>query len=121
MPTRATRRLLASSFTLIFAGLAITGCKSAFVEAVVRNETAQPVSLIEVDYPSASFGRALLAPHAEFHYRFKILGSGATRVQWTDSQRKEHTVSGPELHEGKQGRLAIAIGETTALWDAQLQ
>ena len=28
---------------------------------------------------------------------------------WTDGKRQDHTVKGPELHEGEEGGLSIAI------------
>ena len=112
--------MLPACFTLCFAAMLLTGCQSAFVEAVVRNDSAEAVSLIEVDYPSASFGRAALPAHTDFHYRFKILGSGPTRVQWTDSGHHEHIVSGPALREGQQGTLRITIEDATVRWEPQL-
>ena len=83
--------------------LVMAGCHSAYIDATVKNVGAEPVSLIEVDYPSASFGRETLAAGAEYHYRFKVLGSGATKVLWTDAAHTEHTTPGPVLHEGDEG------------------
>ena len=101
--------------------LGIGGCKSAYIEASVVNATGAPVSLVEVDYPSASFGVESLAAGATYHYRFKILGSGATKILWTDATRKEHTVGGPALKEGQQGGLTVTIGGDTATWQTALQ
>jgi hypothetical protein len=101
--------------------LGLGGCKSAYVEAKVVNATGAPVSLVEVDYPSASFGVELLAAGATYHYRFKILGDGPTKILWTDAARKEHTVSGPVLKEGQQGGLTVTIGSDTAEWKTALQ
>ena len=100
--------------------LSLGGCKSPYVSATVTNETGGPVTLVEVDYPSASFGRESLAAGAVYPYRFKVLGSGATKVSWTDTQRKDHTSAGPDLHEGQQGQLAITLTPTSAQWDAHL-
>lgn len=97
------------------------GCKSAYIEATVHNDTGGVVRLVEVDYPSASFGKESLPAGAEFKYRFKVLGSGATKVAWTDAERKEHTVTGPSLKEGDEGRLTIRLEQQTALWTPQLQ
>ena len=36
--------------------LTLTGCHSPYVEATISNRTPSPITLIEVDYPSASFG-----------------------------------------------------------------
>ena len=87
----------------------VTGCHSKFVDAVVSNRTGQPVSLLEVDYPSASFGTQTLAPGQDFKYRFKVLGSGDLKVLWTDPQRQDHAVAGPRIDEGSEGGLAIVI------------
>jgi hypothetical protein len=100
--------------------LCMAGCKSPYVNATVKNDTGAVVTLVEVDYPSASFGRESLAAGASYPYRFKVLGSGATKVSWTDAQRKDHTATGPELHEGQQGQLAITLTATGAQWDSQL-
>ena len=98
----------------------VGGCKSPYVNATVKNDTGAAVTLVEVDYPSASFGRESLAAGAIYPYRFKILGSGATKVSWTDSERKPHTSDGPQLHEGQQGQLEITLTATGAQWSQQL-
>jgi hypothetical protein len=100
--------------------LTLTACKSAYVAATVSNRTGAPVSLIEVDYPSASFGRESLAANATFPYRFKILGSGPTKVSWTDAAHHDHTSAGPDLHEGQQGRMLIVLTPASATWSASL-
>ena len=84
------------------------------VDATIRNQTTTEVRLIEVEYPSASFGVQLLAPGAEFHYRFKILGTGNLSLTYTDQKQQEHTSKGPELQEGQQGKLGITIGSPLA-------
>jgi hypothetical protein len=90
------------------------------VNAAVKNDTGAAVTLVEVDYPSASFGRDALAAGATYAYRFKIIGSGATKVSWTDAERKQHTANGPDLHEGQQGSLKITLTATGAQWSQQL-
>ena len=93
----------------------VSGCHSAYVQADIKNASGQPISLLEVDYPSASFGAEALAAGAHYRYRFKILGEGPTKVLWTDLQHREHSVPGPTLHEGQQGMLEITItGATSA-------
>jgi hypothetical protein len=98
--------------------LALTGCHSAYVEATVSNRTSAPITLIEVAYPSASFGTQNLAPGADFHYRFKVLGSGAMKLTYTDSARKEHSSAGPSLQEGAEGPLTILITPEAIHWQA---
>ena len=89
--------------------LAFTGCHSAYIAATISNRTAQPLSLIEVDYPSASFGTQTLAPGQDYRYRFKVLGSGPTTLLWTDAANHDHRNSGPVLHEGDEGSLTITF------------
>ena len=97
----------------IAAVLTLAGCHSAYVEVTIANRTAEPLALVEVDYPSASFGTQALAPGQDFHYRFKILGSGPTTILWTDAHRRDHKGSGPDLHEGEEGKLAITFNPNT--------
>ena len=101
---------------LVFVG----GCKSPYVSTTVKNDTGAAVTLLEVDYPSASFGVESLAAGANYPYRFKILGSGPTKVSWTDADRKQHSSSGPDLHEGQQGGLTITLTPTGAQWSEHL-
>jgi hypothetical protein len=100
---------------------AATGCKSKFVEADVINGTPSPISLVELDYPSASFGTEALAAGATYHYRFKILGSGPTKVLWTDAAHHDHTVAGPRLDEGQEGTLTVTISGDSAVWAKDLR
>jgi len=109
---------LTSSFALaVVLGLTtLTGCHSAYIEATVSNLTPEALSLIEVDYPSASFGTQALAPGEDFHYRFKVLGSGPVTVLWTDASHHDHRDSGPILHENDEGRLIIALTNGGPIW-----
>lgn len=98
-----------------------TGCHSSNVDAMVTNQTAEPVSSVEVDYPSASFGTNLLAPGQDFHYRFKVQGSGNLKLLWTDQKRHEHSVDGPEVSEGSEGSYRIVIRSTGVAWESSLK
>lgn len=104
--------------TLAFAAclLGITGCHSAYIETTVTNRTSRPIELLEVDYPSASFGTQNLGPGSSFHYRFKILGSGPTKLLYTDAAHKDHTSAGPALTEGQEGTLTITLQDAAPEW-----
>lgn len=101
---------------LCIALFAATGCHSPYVDATVANRTSRPIDLLEVDYPSASFGTQNLAAGADFHYRFKVLGSGETKLLYTDSAHQDHTSTGPSLKEGAEGPLEIVITPTGVSW-----
>jgi len=96
--------------------LSLVACRSPYVEITVSNHTAQSIELIEVDYPSASFGTQSLAPGADFHYRFKVLGEGNMKLIYTDSKRNELKSEGPFLNEGAEGPVIITIAADGTHW-----
>ena len=108
-------RLLAAAPLLLLAG-----CHSAYLEATVHNGTGQTVGPIELDYPSASFGTQTLAPNQDFHYRFKVLGSGNLKLIYTDTAHVEHDIAGPHLDEGEEGSLTVTIAAGRVDWSPQL-
>jgi hypothetical protein len=108
-------------FRCTVAVLALTGCHSHYVSIDVHNNSGQPITLVEVDYPTASFGVDTLAAGATYHYRFKILGDGPTKILWTDAAQQQHTVPGPSLNEGQEGTLTTTINPTTATWQSNLR
>jgi hypothetical protein len=96
--------------TFVFSALfAVAGCHSYHVETTVENNTGGAIQLLEVDYPSASFGADSLAAGAEFHYRIQLRGSGPLNVQYTASDGKQEKISGPTLTERQEGRLTIVL------------
>lgn len=106
-------RLLAVAFAL----LPLAACHSPYMEATVSNHTDTPILLLEVDYPSASFGTQSLQAGEDFHYRFKVLGSGNVRLTYTDSLHQDKTSDGPYLKEGSEGQVHITIAKDGVHWD----
>jgi len=110
--TRNRRNYAAQSLQIAILPLllaSVAGCHSRYVETTIDNRGPNNLQMIEVDYPSASFGVGNLAPGAQFHYRFKIQGSGALKLQFTNPQGQTRNFEGPQLDEGQEGRLTIAI------------
>jgi hypothetical protein len=103
----------ASPTMLLLAGLPLAsltaGCHSYHVETTVENRTGGPIQLLEVDYPSASFGDNNLASGADYHYRIQFQGSGPLKVQYTSSDGKQIQVSGPQVAELQEGALEILL------------
>ena len=101
-----------------FLGLLVlmTGCHSAYIDATVSNRTAAPLAVVQVEYPSASFGTQSIAPGGDFHYRFKILGSGQMKITYTDSAEHEQKATGPTLTEGTEGPLTITVAPDGTHW-----
>ena len=110
--TRRFAHRLRCFLPVIVMGLLVTaeGCHSPFVQTIIDNQSDATLKLVEVDYPSASFGVETLAAHSKYHYRFKIQGSGTITLQFADASGKLQTSTGPELSEGQEGSLQIIIG-----------
>lgn len=108
MTIRPRGILLAAGVLPFFLG--IWACRSAYVQTAIVNHTGAPVRLIEVDYPSASFGTQQIAAGATFRYRFKIQDSGPVTIAYTTADRQNRTATGPTLVQGEQGTLTITIG-----------
>jgi hypothetical protein len=93
-------------------GLA-AGCHSYHVETTVENRTGAAIQLLEIDYPSASFGANSLAAEGVFHYRIQLRGSGPLKVQYTASDdrpvQRLVQIDGPTLAERQEGRLEIVL------------
>lgn len=101
----ARRLKLGFAAALVF----VAGCHSYHVDATVENQTGGPVKLLEVDYPSASFGADVLASGADFHYRFQVRGNGPLKVQYTSADGHQAQISGPTVVERQEGGLRIVL------------
>jgi hypothetical protein len=97
-------------FIAITLGCALAaGCKSPHVAVTVENRTGTEVKLLEVDYPSASFGADKLADGADLHYSIAVQGEGQVKVQYTGPDQKQPQMTGPALSEGQAGKLEIVL------------
>jgi hypothetical protein len=87
----------------------LSGCHSYHIDTTIENRTGAAVKLLEVDYPSASFGIDAIAPGADFNYRFQIRGNGQLKVQYTEPNGQIAKLTGPTLDEGQEGKLDIVL------------
>src|ERR1700733_5851781 len=101
---------------LLVLSLGLAGCKSRFVEVTIVNQ-GPALHVMEFDYPSASFGANQLASGAQFHYRFKVQGSGSLSLMYVDEAGKSHTFAGPKVDLGDQGSLLVNVDPAgTVTW-----
>jgi hypothetical protein len=107
-------RFLRPALLLICLVSALTGCRSHVISARLVNDSSQPVSMIIVDYPGATFGVNSLAPGKSFQYRFKALDTGALKIQFTDAQGVVHNVTGPKVVKNQEGHMEIRITQSSA-------
>jgi hypothetical protein len=85
------------------------GCHSYHVDITIENRTGGAIQLLEVDYPSASFGSDTLAPSGVYHYRIQLRGNGPIKVQYTASDGRQAQITGPILAERQEGKLEIVL------------
>ncbi|MGD0630055.1 MAG: hypothetical protein ABR987_11905 [Terracidiphilus sp.] len=88
---------------------AVTACHSYHIDTTVENRTGAAVQLLEVDYPSASFGADALASGQVFHYRIQLRGSGPLKVQYTGIGGRQVQIEGPAVAELQEGTLEIVL------------
>jgi hypothetical protein len=108
---RFLRPLLLPVFLILFA----SGCRSHVIHVRLVNDSSQPVSMIIVDYPGATFGVNALAPGKSFDYRFKPSDTGALKIQFTDAQGLVHNVTGPTVVKNQEGHMEIRINQNSAM------
>ncbi len=109
MIDRVIRITGAGAATLLIALAALTGCRSYHVQISVDNHTGAAIQLLEVDYPSASFGADSLASDGNINYSIQVRGSGPIKVQYTVAGVAQKQISGPSLSEGDEGQLKIVL------------
>ena len=106
---RTVVALLSSSIVLL------AGCHSHYIQATVTNHSDAEVSVVQVEYPGATFGTQSIAPGGSFYYRFKLLGSGDLKVSWIDAQKHDHAVKSLHLNEGQEGTLVVDFSSQTSV------
>lgn len=102
-------RLSAACAALLLPLLMAASCRNYLVEVTVENRTGGPIELLEVDYPSASFGVDTLAAGAVFRYRVKLQDSGPVKVIYADIRKHQYQSTGPTLRQGQRGQLQIVL------------
>ena len=75
----------------------------------MENRTGAAIQLLEVDYPSASFGADSLAAGGVFHYRIQLRGSGPLKVQYTAGDGSRCRLTDRHVAERQEGRLQIVL------------
>ena len=103
-------RLRRTVFAVLLPGLmAAAGCHSYHVETTVVNRTGQTIQLLEVEYPSATFGADRMAAGEILHYRIQLRDSGPLKVQYKAGNGQTTQTQGPVVAERQEGRLEIVL------------
>ena len=97
------------SIALLLFPACFAGCKSHHIAISVENRTGAEIRLLEVDYPSASFGADSLAAGQTTRSSIQVQGSGPVKVLYTAPDRHQVQIGGPELQEKQEGKLQIVL------------
>ena len=95
--------------TALLAVILLGGCHTHPFEITVENRTGAPVRLLEVDYPSASFGVDSLGSGKISRNQLQLRGSGPVKLAYTAADGRPVQASGPELAEREEGRIEILL------------
>jgi hypothetical protein len=94
---------------LLTCAFLFSACHSYHISVTVKNNTGSPISLLEVDYPTASFGADVLAAGADFHYVIQTRGSAPLKVLYTAPDGHQVQITGPTLHERQEGGIEVVL------------
>lgn len=95
--------------------LALTACRAHMLSIRLNNTSAESISTIIVDYPSATFGKDKLAPGETFSSPVKITDNGPLKVQFTDVKGGIHTYTGMKLHPNQEGSIEIRLDQSNVI------
>jgi len=85
------------------------GCHSYHIDMTVENRTGDAIQLLEVDYPSASFGADELTAGEIFRYRIQARGNGPIKLEYTSGGSRQTQITGPALAERQEGSIQIVL------------
>ncbi len=103
-----------ASITICLLMAALVSCRSRVVEVTLVNTSSQPVSIVVVDYPGATFGVNALNAGATYRYAIKPQGTGPLKIQFADAEGHNHNYTGPALHKNDEGSVTVKLRQDGA-------
>jgi hypothetical protein len=94
--------------------IALAGCRAHVVKISMTNTSTEPIKTIIVDYPSATFGKDMLAPRETYFSLIKPVDKGPIKVRFTDAQGVNHSYESISLEQGDDGSVNIKLTQTSA-------
>ena len=109
MTAKAKMQMRYLAVVLAAALVPAAGCHSYHIDTIVENRTGAAIQLLEVDYPSASFGANTLPAGESYRSQIQLRGNGPLKVQFTAIDGRLIQIAGPALAERQEGRLHIVL------------
>ena len=101
-------RILVGLFCLLLAA-ATSACHASGFDVTIQNSSTVPLRNVEVDYPGAAFGAALIAPGKSYWYHIKPTGDGQIGVSFELENGKSLRLKGPAVSAGRRGKFTLAV------------
>lgn len=110
------------SHVSLLALLLLASCaRSHVIKVNVVNNSADKLSNVIIDYPSATFGIPSLAPGKTFQYAIKVTENGAMKIEFTDAQGKTKRFPGLAVSKDDEGTMEIKLTQDSAVAEAKVQ
>lgn len=93
--------------------MAMAGCRAHVVKISLTNTSTEPIHTIIVDYPTATFGKDMLASRETYFSLVKPVDKGPITVRFTDAQGGSHTYKSVSLEPGDDGWVNIKLTQTS--------
>jgi hypothetical protein len=107
--------MTSAKYWLVVTALLLAGCShSRVIKVNLINTSAEKLSNIIVDYPSATFGIPSLAAGKTFQYTIKPTENGAMDIEFTDAQGKIRRFPGPAIRKDDEGTMEIRLTQDAA-------
>jgi hypothetical protein len=104
-----SKKRLSLWLLMVLLGLATSACRSHGIDVTIQNNSSVPIRNVELDYPTAAFGTAVIAPGKSYWYHIKPSGSGEVSLSFEPENGKAFREKGPTVHAGDSGTLTLIV------------
>ena len=98
------------------------GCHSHGIDVTIQNNTGVPLRNVEVDYPGAAFGTAIIPPGGSYWYHIKPTQDGDITLGFEQESGKSFKQRQAAVRVGERGRLIIIVDQdANQQWHTRLE
>lgn len=105
---KITSRILAALFSLWLVA-SMSACHASGFDLIIQNNSSIPLQNVEVDYPGAAFGTALIAPGKSYWYHIKPTSDGGIGLSFELENSKNVRLKGPAVAAGQRGKIMLIV------------
>jgi hypothetical protein len=109
-----------TALLLLAAVLLVSGCRSRGIDVTVQNNATVPLRNVEVDYPGAAFGTAIIKPGASYWYHIKPTDSGDLTLSFEQENGPVVKRKLAAIKAGEAGRMIVIVEQQDGKWTTSL-